>query len=346
MLKDLVAGLAEELAIDLGTANTLVYAPGRGIVIDEPSVVAYRNGGGKREILAVGASAKAMNGRAKGDFKTVRPMRDGVIADFVAAEAMIRQFIERARQRTGFLRPRVMVCVPASSTPVERRAIYASTMAAGAGSALLIEEPVAAALGANLPVEESRASMVVDIGGGTTDIAVMALGGVLKSRSVRCAGDAMDDAIVRHVRRRHHLQIGHGAAERIKIDAGVASAAGPQRHVDVLLKGKDLRDGEAVEVVLQPADIAEAIALPLATIAEAIVETIEMLTPELATDVAERGICLTGGGAMLPGLDAEFARRTGMRYFMAERPLHSVVLGCGIALARRAAFRNLLVGPR
>ncbi len=340
---------ADDLAIDLGTANTLVYVPGRGVVLDEPSVVAIRHKAQSRELIAVGSRAKAMLGRAPEGIEIVRPLRDGVIADFIAAEEILRHFIRRAKSSMGFLRPRVLVCVPASSTPVERRAIYESTLSAGARKAMLIEEPVAAALGAELPVSEPRGSLVVDIGGGTTDIAVMSLGGVLKALSVRCAGNAMDEAIIRYVRRNHNLLIGEANAERIKIEAGTAlghvNGQMSGKAVDVVIRGRDLKRGVPTEIILRPNDIAEALDGPIEMIAETIQRTLEQLPPELAADIIDRGICLTGGGALLDKLDLELQRRTGVRFFLAGKPLQSVVLGCGKVLESRGEYDDLLIRP-
>ena len=345
MKKSLLDGFGDDLAVDLGTANTLIYVPRKGVVLDEPSVVAIRSRDGHREVIAVGSSAKAMLGRAPEGIETIRPMRDGVIADFVAAEEMLRQFIKRAKRRMGFMRPRVLVCVPASSTPVERRAIYESTLSAGARRAMMIEEPIAAALGAELPIEEPKGSMVVDIGGGTTDIAVMALGGVLKALSVRCAGNAMDDAIVRYVRRRFNLLVGDTNAERIKVEAGAAIAHMNGKTVDVFIRGRDTRRGVPTEIILKPTDIAEALADPIETISEAIQRTLEQLPPEVVADVIDRGICLTGGGALLEQLDLELQRRTGVRFFLARNPLQSVVLGCGKVLEAHGKYDEFLIKP-
>jgi rod shape-determining protein MreB len=343
---NVIGTLVEDLAIDLGTANTLIYVPGKGIVLDEPSVVAIKTRDGRREVVAVGAKAKSMLGRAPEGIETIRPLKDGVIADFVAAEEMLRQFIKRARRRLGFMRPRVLVCVPASSTPVERRAIYESTLSAGARKAILIEEPVAAALGSGLPVNEPRGCMVVDIGGGTTDIAVMALGGVLKATSIRCAGNAMDEAIVRYIRRHHNLLVGEANAERIKIEAGTAMAKANGRTVDINIRGRDLKRGAPTQVVLKPADIAVALSEPIDRIADAIQSTLEQLPPELASDICDRGICLTGGGALLDKLDVELTQRIGVRFVVAERPLQSVVLGCGRVLDSAGQFDELVIRPK
>ncbi len=345
MLKQVLEVISQDLAIDLGTANTLIYVPGRGVVVDEPSVVAIKGKNGTREVVAVGARAKSMLGRAPEGIEIVRPLRDGVIADFIAAEEMIRRLIVLARKRSGLLRPRILVCVPASSTPVERRAIYESTLSAGARKAFLIEEPVAAALGANLPVNEPKGCMVVDIGGGTTDIAVLASGGVMRAISIRCAGNAMDEAIIRYVRREHNLLIGEANAEKIKIEAGVATETANGKAVDVQIRGRDLKRGSPTEIVLRPTDIAHALSDTIDTIAEVIARTLEQLPPELSADIVDRGICLTGGGAMLDKLDIELQRRTGVHFFMAPKPLQSVVLGCGLVLEHRSEFSDFLITP-
>lgn len=340
-----VAGvLSDDIAIDLGTANTLVHVAGRGVVIDEPSVVAVRMHGAAREVLAVGAQAKAMLGRAPESIEIIRPLRDGVIADFVAAEEMLRQFIRRATPRYGFRRPRILVCVPAGATPVERRAVYDTALEAGGRKAYLIEEPVAAALGAGLPIDEPTARMVIDIGGGTTDIAVMSSGGVVMARSVRCAGNAMDEAIIRHVRRRHQLHIGEASAERMKIDAGTAVAMPGVDAPQVHIRGRDLQHGRAKSILLGPDDIAEALEVPIETIAEFVMRAIEDLSPDVAADICEHGLKLTGGGALLAQLDAELARRIGLGVTVLDEPLQCVVKGAAAALASLQSRANLLVG--
>ncbi|MEZ5924016.1 MAG: rod shape-determining protein [Hyphomicrobiaceae bacterium] len=344
MLNNLLGAIGEDIAIDLGTANTLIYVPGRGVVLDEPSVIAIRGTNGQRSVIAVGARAKLMLGRTPEGVEAIRPMRDGVISDFVAAEEMVRHFIQRAKRRIGVLRPRVIVCVPASSTPVERRAIYESTLAAGARRVMMIEEPVAAALGARLPIGEPTGSMVVDIGGGTTDIAVLASGGIVKALSVRCAGNAMDEAVMRYVRRVHSLLIGEANAERIKIEAGTASMTNG-KAVDVVIRGRDLKNGFPTEVTLRPADVAEALSTPIDTIADAIQRTLEQIPPELAADVSDRGVCLTGGGAMLHNLDIELAQRTGVEFFMADNPQQSVINGCGLVLTSQQGYESFLIRP-
>lgn len=346
MLSDFKRVFAESIAIDLGTANSLVYVPGRGVVLDEPSMVAIETDDKTRKVLAVGAKAKDMFGRAPENIEIIKPLRDGVVADFIAAEEMLRQFIRRVRSRLGFRKPRVLVCIPAGSTPVERRAVYESALAAGGRVAALVEEPVAAAIGAGLPVSEAQGSMVVDIGGGTTDIAVISLGGIMYANSIRVAGHAMDDAIARYVRRRHELVIGESSAEAIKIQAGTAVRGLNGRVVDVHIRGRDLRRGLPKEIVLGPGDIADALTRPIDDIVEAIQLSLEQLDPELAWDICERGICLTGGGSLLHRLDEELSERTGVRVFQAEAPLQSVIRGCGVLLEDAERFENFLIQPQ
>ena len=337
--------LADDIAIDLGTANTLVHVAGRGIVLDEPSVVAIRSKGGVRDVLAVGHKAKLMLGRTPESIETIRPLRDGVIADFVATEEMLRQFIRRTKSILELMRPRILICVPAGATPVERRAVYETALSAGARKVFLIEEPVAAAIGAGLPVDEPTGSMVVDIGGGTADIAVMSLGGVVQARSLRCAGNAMDEAIVRHIRRKHQLLIGEANAERIKIEAGSAMRLVNGESAEIFIRGRDLRQGKAKTVVLGSEDIAEALENPIEEIAEFIQRAIEDLPPEVSTDICERGIYLTGGGSNLKKLDAELERRVGVKFFIPEKPENCVIKGSAAILERLQEREHLLIKP-
>ena len=337
--------LSEDIAIDLGTANTLVHVAGRGVVIDEPSVVAIRSRGGVRDVLAVGHKAKMMVGRTPESIETIRPMRDGVIADFVATEEMLRQFIRRTKSMLEFVRPRILICVPAGATPVERRAVYETALSAGARKVFLIEEPVAAASGAGLPVDEPKGSMVVDIGGGTTDIAVLSLGGVVQARSLRCAGNAMDEAIVRYVRRKHQLLIGEANAERIKMEAGSASRDFNGEAAEIYIRGRDLRQARAKTVVLGPHDIAEALEDVVEEISEFIQRAIEDLPPEISTDVCERGISLSGGGANLARLDVELERRIGIPCIIPERPQNCVIDGSASILANLKEREHLLIKP-
>jgi rod shape-determining protein MreB len=345
MLAGVTGVFSDDIAIDLGTANTLVHVLGRGIVIDEPSVVAIRARQGRREVLAVGQRAKLMLGRTPESIETIRPLRDGVIADFIATEEMLRQFIKRAKSMFGFRRPRILICVPAGATPVERRAVYETAVSAGARRVYLIEEPVAASLGAGLPVDEPTGTMVVDIGGGTTDIAVLSLGGVVLARSVRCAGNAMDEAIIRFVRRRHQLLIGETNAERIKIEAGTALQQANGRQAEIHIRGRDLRQGRPKSIVLGPDDIAEALDDPIDEISEFVQRAIEDLPPEVSTDICERGIHLTGGGALLDKLDVELERRVGIKFYVPEAPMHCVVKGTAQVLEQLSKREHLLIKP-
>ena len=334
MLRGVSGVFSDDIAIDLGTANTLVHVAGKGIVIDEPSVVAIRARNGTREVLAVGAKAKAMLGRTPESIETIRPLRDGVIADFIATEEMLRQFIGRTKPRFGFRRPRIVICVPAGATPVERRAVYeTAALAPARARVFLIEEPVAASLGAGLPIDDPAGSMVVDIGGGTTDIAVLSLGGVVQARSLRCAGNAMDEAIVRYVRRSHQLLIGEGNAERIKIEAGTAAAGAPTAAAP--------RSTSAAATCASAGRRASCWARTTSprrssrrsrSMAEFIQRALEDLPPEVSTDICERGIHLTGGGALLDKLDVELERRVGVKFIVPERPMHCVISGTAAVL--------------
>src|SRR5215470_8930044 len=337
---------SDDIAIDLGTANTLVHVVGRGVIIDEPSVVAVLARGASRDVLAVGLRAKAMQTRPPPEpVEVIRPMRDGVIADFIATEEMLRQFIARAKTMLGFRRPRILICVPAGATPVERRAVYETAYSAGARRVYLIEEPVAAALGAGLPLDGPQAFMVVDIGGGTADIAVLAEGNVVQARSLRVAGNAMDEAIVRHVRRKHHLVIGEGSAERIKIEAGTALALPNGREVEIHIKGRDLRHGQPKEVVLTQVDTAEALALPVGEMGEFICRALEDLPPEVAHQVTSRPIVLTGGGAQLERLDTALEKLVGVPFAVPETPMHCVIRGSAAVLEGLDLRQHLLIGP-
>jgi rod shape-determining protein MreB len=343
MLLGLSQIFSDDIAIDLGTANTLVYVAGKGIVIDEPSAVAVLSRNGSREVVAVGARAKAMAGRAPADVEIIRPLRDGVIADFIATEQMLRVFISRTRRRFGFRRPRIIICVPAGATPVERRAVYESAISAGGRRVLLIEEPVAASIGAGIRIDESSGSMVVDIGGGTTDIAVMLGGGVIQTRSLRCAGNAMDEAIIRYVRRRHRLLIGEASAERIKIEAGSASRSAEGRAVEVHIRGRDVESGTHKTVVLGPRDVADALDQPIEQMADLVRGSLEDLPPDLAADVCARGIYLTGGGALLDQLNLELERRVGAAFVVPERAMHCVIAGTAAVLENLASRERLLI---
>jgi rod shape-determining protein MreB len=335
----------DDIAIDLGTANTLVHVVGRGVIIDEPSAVAVRTRGGAREILAVGAAATALMGKTPEPLELLRPLREGVIADFVATEEMLRQFIKRTKSLMRFRRPRILICVPAGATPLERRAVYDTALSAGASRVDLLEEPVAAAIGAGLPIDSAGGSMVVDIGGGTTDIAVLSLGSVVQSASLRIAGNAMDEAIIRFIRRSHNLLIGEANAERIKIEAGTAITDADGSETEIHVRGRDLRLGQPKSAVLTPAHIAEALQRPIEELADFIQQSLEDLPPEVATDVVERGIYVTGGGALLARLPEALERRLGVRFVLPARPTLCVVEGTAAVLADLDRRAHLLVRP-
>ena len=343
MFSRLVGSLSADMAIDLGTANTLVYVKGQGVVLNEPSVVAIGEVRGRKQVLAVGDEAKLMLGRTPGNIAAIRPLRDGVIADFAVAEAMIKHFIRKVNNRRRFLSPLVIVCVPTGSTAVERRAIQESAQGAGARKVLLIEEPMAAAIGAGLPVTEPSGSMVVDIGGGTTEVAVISLGGIVYARSVRVGGDKMDEAIIGYVRRYFNLLIGESTAERIKLGIGAAAAPddgseGPITEV----KGRDLVNGVPREICLSQRQIAESLYEPVVAIIEAVKVALENTPPELAADIVDTGIVLTGGGALLHRLDEVLRTATGLPVAVAEDPLSCVALGTGRALEELKRLRHIL----
>ena len=343
MLKGVFDILWSDLAIDLGTANTLVYAPGKGIILDEPSVVAMYTKGGSGEILAVGEQAKNMIGRTPQNIVTIRPMQDGVIADFVAAEEMIKQFIKIAINRLSLSSPRIMMCVPASATQVEVRAVFDAAYMAGAKKIYIMQEPVAAAIGAGLDISQPCGTMVIDIGGGTTDIAVMSLGGIISSRSFRVGGDAMDRAIIDFIRHEHHLLIGQSNAEIIKKEVGTALISDETSEIDVHIRGRNLRTGMPSEILIGPADIARALRVPLETIADEVRKTLEELPPEIAADIVNEGIYLTGGGALLDKIGEVLGEKTGVRYHIPADPLRCVVIGAGLALENIDQVSNLLV---
>ncbi len=342
MLSNFMGWLSADMAIDLGTANTLVYVKGKGIVLNEPSVVAIEEYRGKKQVLAVGNEAKLMLGRTPGNISAIRPLRDGVIADFEIAEEMIKYFIRKVHNRRTFAAPMVIVCVPSGSTAVERRAIQESAEAAGARKVWLIEEPMAAAIGADLPVTEPTGSMVVDIGGGTTEVAVLSLGGIVYARSVRVGGDKMDAAIISYIRRNHNLLVGESSAERIKKEIGSASApdAGEGRTIEI--KGRDLMNGVPKEIIITERQVAESLSEPVSQIVEAVKVALEHTAPELAADIVDKGIVLTGGGAMLSNLDQVLRNATGLPVSIAENPLACVVKGTGRALEEMGRLRSIL----
>ncbi len=342
MLSRLFGFLSADMAIDLGTANTLVYVKGRGIVLNEPSVVAIAEVKGKKQVLAVGEEAKQMLGRTPGNIRAIRPLRDGVIADFEVAEEMIKYFIRKVHNRRTFASPLVVVCVPSGSTAVERRAIQESAESAGARKVYLIEEPMAAAIGAGLPVTEPTGSMVVDIGGGTTEVAVLSLGGIVYSRSVRVGGDKMDEAIIAYIRRNHNLLVGEGSAARIKEEIGSACPPDDGDGRTMEIKGRDLMNGVPKELVISERQIAESLAEPVGAIIEAVKVALEHTAPELAADIVDKGIVLTGGGGLLGNIDYVLRHSTGLPVSIADDPLSCVVLGTGRALEEMKRLKDVL----
>ncbi|MCT8137517.1 rod shape-determining protein [Anaerobacillus sp. CMMVII] len=331
-------GFSKDLGIDLGTANTLVYVKGKGVIVREPSVVAIRTDTGTIE--AVGNDAKNMIGRTPGNIVAVRPMKDGVIADFDTTATMMKYFIRQAlRNRSIFTRkPNVMVCVPSGITAVEKRAVEDATKQAGAREAYTIEEPFAAAIGADLPVWEPTGSMVVDIGGGTTEVAIISLGGIVTSQSIRVAGDEMDDAIIHYIKKTYNLMIGERTAEAVKFEIG--SAGTPEGIEDMDIRGRDLVTGLPKTITITASEIAEALEDTVTTIIEAVKSTLEKSPPELAADIMDRGIVLTGGGGLLRNLDRVLADQTHMPVLVAENPLDCVALGTGRALENLHLFRS------
>ena len=342
-MKKVLDILSSDIAIDLGTANTLIYVKGEGIVLNEPSVVAVSESHGRPYVLAVGADAKEMLGRTPGSIKAVRPLQDGVIADFDIAEEMIRKFLRKVHRRRFLVAPRVVICVPSGATAVERRAIQESAESAGARRVWLIEEPMAAAIGAGLPFTEPAGSMVVDIGGGTTEVAVVSLGGMVYANSVRVGGDKMDSAIISYVRREHNLLIGESTAERVKKDIG--SAMVPADGFDgptFSLRGRDLIHGIPREQVISQREVSEALNDPIVNIIDAIKTALENTAPELAADIVDRGIMLTGGGSLLRDLDKYISKKTQLLVTHAEDPLCCVALGSGKALENIDRIHHVL----
>ena len=332
-----------DLAIDLGTANTLIFARDKGIVLDEPSVVATRHEGGthgRKVIQAVGREAKAMLGKVPGNIEAIRPMKDGVIADFLITEQMIKQFIKMVHPRTLLSpSPRIIICVPCGSTQVERRAIRESALGAGASEVYLIEEPMAAAIGAGLPVSEASGSMVVDIGGGTTEVGVISLGGMVYKGSARVGGDKFDDAIINYIRRNYGMLIGDPTAESIKKQIGSAFPGSEVKEMEV--KGRNLSEGVPRSFTISSNEILEALTEPLNSIVSEVKKALEETPPELGADIAERGMMLTGGGALLRDLERLLAEETGLPVLVAEQPLTCVVRGCGLALERMERLGNI-----
>jgi len=329
---------SQDMAIDLGTANTLVVLKGQGVVLNEPSVVAVVDSKGKKSVLAIGDEAKTMLGRTPGNIQAIRPLRDGVISDFIVTEEMIKHFIKKVHKRT-MANPRILICVPTGSTPVERKAIQDSALAAGARKVQLIEEPIAAAIGAGLPISEATGSMVVDVGGGTTEVAVMSLGGVVYSNSLRVAGDAMDHALQDYMRAEYNLMIGDSTAEKIKKEIGTAIPASNNTYA---VKGRDIRSGTPKEVNISENDTAEALNPIIKEIVKGIKDALENTPPELSADLVDMGMTLTGGGALLKNIDKRFSKETGLPVNIADDPIACVAIGTGKALEQRETFSNML----
>jgi len=332
---------SKDMAIDLGTANTLVYVKGEGVVLNEPSVVATIEDQGRTQVLAVGNEAKQMLGRTPGKIQAIRPMKDGVIADFEVAEQMIKSFIKKVHKGRTLSNPQIVICVPTGATNVERRAIRESADAAGARRVFLIDEPVAAAIGAGLPVAEATGSMIVDIGGGTTEVAVLSLGGVVHATSVKAAGDKFDEAIIEYMRSTHKLAIGETTAERMKKEIGSASTPEDGDGKSMNVKGRDLITGLPKEISISQRQIAEALAEPVAQIIDTIKRALEQIPPELSADIVERGIMMTGGGSLLGNLDKVLRRATSLPISIAEDPLLCVVMGTGKALEEKSKLSDV-----
>ncbi len=331
--------LGRDMAIDLGTANTLVYVRGRGIVLDEPSVVAVNTT--TKAVLAVGAEAKQMIGRTPNHIQAVRPLRDGVIADFEMTERMIRYFIQQVHRRWFLAKPRIVVCVPSGITGVEQRAVEEATISAGARSAFIIEEPMAAAIGSGLPIHEPTGNMIVDIGGGTTEVAVISLGGIVTSQSIRVGGDELDEAIVSYIRKEYSLMLGDRTAEQVKITIGSAFPQNDEQSAEI--RGRDQVSGLPKTIVISAEEIRRALEEPVNQIIDAVKDTLDKTPPELAADVMDRGIVLTGGGGLLRGLDERLKHETGIPIHLAENPLESVVLGSGKCLEEFEVLKKVLV---
>lgn len=334
--------MSDDMGIDLGTANTLVHCKDKGIIIREPSVVAVEKD--TNEVLAIGAEAKRMIGRTPGNIVAIRPMKDGVIADYEITQSMLKYFIKQAMGNRTFVRPRILVGVPSGVTEVEKRAVVDATIEAGAREAYLIEEPMAAAIGAGLPVQEATGSMVVDIGGGTSEVAIISLGGIVTSTSLRVAGDALDSAIVNYIRKEFSLAVGDRTAEEIKITIG--SAYPLDREEKMEIRGRDLVSGLPMTIEINSIHIREALAEPVGSIINSIKQTLEATPPELAADIMEYGITLTGGGAHLRGLDKLITAETGMPVNIANEPLNCVALGTGMVLEQVDKLKSVLISPR
>mgnify|MGYP000238756804 CR=1 FL=1 len=334
--------MKRDIGIDLGTANTLVHVRGKGIIVNEPSVVAINKENG--QVLAVGDDAKEMLGRTPGNIVAIRPLKDGVIADFEVTQAMLKYFIQKAQPGGGFFKPRVIICVPSGVTEVEKRAVEEATLQSGAREVYLIEEPMSAAIGADLPIEEPTGSMVVDIGGGTSEVAVISLGGIVTSKSLRVAGDEFDEAIINFIKKEYNLMTGERTAEAIKLSIGSAFALEPEETMEV--RGRDLVTGLPKNITISSGEIRQALDEPVMSIIDAIKSTLEKTPPELSADIMDRGITLTGGGALLRGLDKLIERETGMPVNVAETPLDCVVLGTGKVLEHIETLKKVLINTK
>ncbi|MCD8198766.1 MAG: rod shape-determining protein [Phascolarctobacterium sp.] len=334
--------MSSDMGIDLGTANTLVHCKGKGIIICEPSVVAVEKG--SNEVLAIGAEAKRMIGRTPGNIVAIRPMKDGVIADYDITQSMLKHFIKKAMGNRSFVRPRILVGVPSGVTEVEKRAVIDATIEAGAREAYLIEEPMAAAIGAGLPVQEATGSMVVDIGGGTCEVAVISLGGIVVSRSVRTGGDAIDSAIVRYIRKAFNLLIGERTAENIKIEIGTSIPV--SRPPEMEVRGRDLLSGLPKNIIITANHACEAVEEPVSVIIDAVRNTLERTPPELSADIMDRGIVMTGGSSLLRNLDKLLSKETGMPVYVSDEALNCVVLGTGIAVEHVDTYRKGFIASR
>ncbi|NCD24396.1 MAG: rod shape-determining protein [Deltaproteobacteria bacterium] len=342
ILDKILGFFSNDLAIDLGTANTCVYVRGRGIVLREPSVVAVkRDNRGANKVLAVGSEAKRMLGRTPGNIVAIRPMKDGVIADFEVTEAMLRHFISKVHNSRRLVRPRIVICVPTGITQVEKRAVRESAQSAGAREVFLIEEPMAAAIGADLPITEPTSNMVVDIGGGTTEVAVISLAGIVYAKSVRIGGDKMDEAILQHVKRKYNMLIGESSAEDIKVTIGSAYPLDPELVMDV--KGRDLVSGIPQNITITSEEVRKAISEPVDSIVQAVRIALEQTPPELAADIVDRGIVLTGGGGLLKGLDSLLREETSLPITVVEDPLSTVALGSGKVLDNLDVLREVTI---
>lgn len=342
MLKKFLDFFTNDLAIDLGTANTLVFARDRGIIINEPSVVAiHRNSRGQTRVLAVGKEAKDMLGRTPGSIQAIRPLKDGVIADFEVTQSMLKYFIHKSSEKRTITRPRIIICIPFGITQVEKRAVKESAQSAGAREVYLIEEPMAAALGAGLPISEPSGNMIVDIGGGTTEVAVISLGGIVYSKSVRVAGDKFDDAIVNYIKKKYSLLIGERTAEQIKLSIGCAYPFEEEKNYEV--KGRDLISGAPKTIEVNSEEIRDALAEPVSAVIDTIKTALERTPPELAADIVDNGIILAGGGALLANLDILIKEKTGLPVALAEDPLTCVVRGSGKALQDIDLLRKVTI---